>query len=158
MSRHFRTDGLNKRRGIEYPPRSPDWTPHNFLNYLKNKVYATKSNTLEQLKIAIEEKRHTITRETIIEVCNFMLWRCDQCLAVEGRQFEHLQWRQLLATKQQIQRLLRFVYLCISYGVDWSLNTNHLLRYSGQDLVVNPGVWEQSMFVLVAGIRPGSKG
>ncbi len=47
---------IGQKGCIEYPPRSPDITPLEFFlwGYLKDRVYATKPDTIVALKIIIK--------------------------------------------------------------------------------------------------------
>ncbi|XP_008116993.1 uncharacterized protein LOC100557975 [Anolis carolinensis] len=83
---------IGRRGSVEFPPRSPDLTPLDFFlwGYLKSRVYATKPNTLEELKIAIVEKCCEIRSETLREICNSVLRQCEQCIAAQGQLFEYL--------------------------------------------------------------------
>ena len=56
---------------MEFPPRSPDLNPLDFYLWetLKNTVYATKPQTLEELKDQIEHAINDIPLATIQTVC-----------------------------------------------------------------------------------------
>ena len=74
------------RGSIEYPPRSPDLTPMEFLN----EVYGTKPATVNELRAAIKRKCVQIPNEIIRSVCDSIAPRYQQCLDQIGSQFEHL--------------------------------------------------------------------
>lgn len=76
-----------------WPPRSPDLTVLDFFIWgaIKNKVYNTALTTMEdcmqRVRIAFEELNPQSIRGATHE--EFLL-RCEKCLEVQGRQFEHL--------------------------------------------------------------------
>jgi hypothetical protein len=76
-----------------WPPRSPDLTVLDFFIWgtIKNKVYNTALTTMEdcmqRVRIAFEELNPQSIRRATHE--EFLL-RCEKCLEVQGRQFEHL--------------------------------------------------------------------
>lgn len=76
-----------------WPPRSPDLSVLDFCIWgaVKNKVYNIPVTTMEvcmqRVRTAFEEfNPQSIRRATHEE----LLLRCEKCLAVQGRQFEHL--------------------------------------------------------------------
>jgi hypothetical protein len=73
-------------------PRSPDLTiPDFFLwAHLKNNVYATNPQTLEELKINIENEVKKISVETLERVSENMIKRVKLCLESNGNHFQHL--------------------------------------------------------------------
>ena len=62
----------------EFPPRSPDLTTLDFYvrGTLKNTVYATKPQTLEELRDQIEHAINDIPLTTIQTVCRSVRRRC----------------------------------------------------------------------------------
>ncbi len=82
LLRHVQTDGLNEEAILN----TPSFTRFNvFLwGYLKDRIYATRPDTIEALKTIIKEQCHEITRETLSIVGNFMLQRCERCIAAQG--------------------------------------------------------------------------
>ena len=82
------------RRGsaTEFPPRSPDLTPLEFYlcGTLKNTVYATKPQTLEELRDQIEHAINDIPLATIQTVCRSNRRPCWKCPVAEGGHFEHV--------------------------------------------------------------------
>lgn len=56
----------------EWPPRSPDLTPMDFFlwGYVKEKVYATQSTTIADIKLRIERAFRDITGGTLRKVEN----------------------------------------------------------------------------------------
>lgn len=77
---------------IRWPPRSCDITPPDFWlwGYLKNIIYQERSNNLEQLMERTRGAFETITPMMIRNATHGALKRCQACIAVGGRQFEHL--------------------------------------------------------------------
>jgi hypothetical protein len=77
---------------VEWPTRSPDLTiPDFFLwGHLKNRVYATGPQTLDELKVKIENEIKNISSETLIKVSDNMTRRVGLCLENGGRHFQHL--------------------------------------------------------------------
>ena len=82
------------RRGsaTDLPPRSPNLTPLDFYHWgtLKNTVYATKTQTLEELKDQIEHAINYIPLGTIHTICFSVRRHCWECTVAEGRYFEHV--------------------------------------------------------------------
>ncbi len=77
---------------IAWPPRSPDLTPLDFFlwGYLKSQVYVNRPRTLDQLKTNIEVACNTITVEMLKNVRFSWETRLKYCIAIKGKQFEHL--------------------------------------------------------------------
>ena len=76
----------------EFPPRSPDLTPLGFYFWkaLKNTAYASKPQTLEELRDQIEHAINDIPLETIHTVCRSVRRRCWECTVAEGGNFVHV--------------------------------------------------------------------
>ena len=95
VSRSHIESEMDRTKGKCYrvsPPRSPDLTPPDFYLWgtLKNTVYATKTQTLEELRDQIEHAIHDISLATIQTVCRFIRRRCWECTVAEGGYFEHV--------------------------------------------------------------------
>ena len=77
---------------MEFPPRSPDLTPLDFYLWetLKNTVWATKLQTLEELREQIEHAINDIPLATIQMVCRSVRRHCWECTVAEGGHFEHV--------------------------------------------------------------------
>ena len=96
--RNFLDSTFNQRwigrrgSGTEFPPRSLDLTPLDFYLWgtLKNTVYTTKSQTLEDLRDQIEHSINDIPLATIQTVCRSIRRRCWECTLTEGGHFERL--------------------------------------------------------------------
>ena len=84
---------IGRRGAIEYPARSPDFTPMDFFlwGYLKDKVYRTKPRTIDALKMEIERQCRDIPNDLFRDVCESLGVRYQRCLDNDGCQFEHLQ-------------------------------------------------------------------
>lgn len=83
---------IGRRGEIEWPPRSPDLTPLDFFywGYLKDRVYQTKPDSIDDLRGRILETSNAITPEMIADVLETFYQRLAHCQTVEGAQFEHL--------------------------------------------------------------------
>ena len=81
-----------KRKCYGVPPRSPDLTPLDFYfcETLKNNVYGTKLQTLEELRDQIEHAINDIPLVTIQTVCHSVRRRCWECTVAEGGHCEHV--------------------------------------------------------------------
>ncbi|KAJ4441911.1 hypothetical protein ANN_11771 [Periplaneta americana] len=81
------------RRGsaAEFPPRSLNLTPPDFYLWgaLKDTVYATKPQTLEELRVQIEHACNDIPLATIQLICHSVLRRCWECTVAKEIHFEH---------------------------------------------------------------------
>jgi hypothetical protein len=75
---------------IPWPPRSPDLTPPDFFLWgvLKDRVYATKPRTIDELKAAIERSMRGIHIELCQKVCRSVPPRLQKCMALDGLQTE----------------------------------------------------------------------
>ena len=58
---------MSKSGDLDWPPRTPDWTPPDFFlwGYLKSKVYVNKPRTVEELKDNIREEIEAIPAEML---------------------------------------------------------------------------------------------
>lgn len=77
---------MDQLRGL---PQSPNFNPLDFFlwGYLKNKVYSSIINNLEELQNRICNACEIIRqRYGIFErVCNFVRGKCQECMEMEGR-------------------------------------------------------------------------
>ena len=80
---------------IEFPARSPDLMPMDFFlwGYLKDKVYAAKPVTFDELKEEIQRQCLAIPSEMFRNVVESIGPRYQLCLENGGNQFEHLRTR-----------------------------------------------------------------
>lgn len=83
---------IGRRGPIEWPPRSPDLTPMDYFlwGYLKSKVYRTKPDNVEVLKIRIRHECRQISPEVIRNVQREFQHRLGYCQLVHGQHFEHV--------------------------------------------------------------------
>ena len=92
LDRHLPNRWVGRRGSMEYPPRSPDLTPMDFLCggiYIKHKVYASKPATINELRAAIKRECADIPIELIRNILDSISERCRLCLDHNGHQFEH---------------------------------------------------------------------
>lgn len=77
---------------IAWPARSPDLSPLDFYLWgaLKNVIYKTEINTLEELKNRIKNAFRIITRRTLQRTINKISTKINKCIHVNGNLFEHL--------------------------------------------------------------------
>lgn len=83
---------ITGRGTILWPARSPDLSPNDFFlwGYVKSKIYGfDRANTLEELRLKIEEAFQTISPNMLSNVRNGLYNRLGYCLAQEGGLFEH---------------------------------------------------------------------
>lgn len=75
---------------IRYPARSPDLNPCDYFlwPYLKDKVFVTPPENLEDLENRIRNEIANIPRDTILRVTNTEIKRCAACIEHQGTQFE----------------------------------------------------------------------
>ena len=78
---------IGKRGPIPWPPRSPDLTPPDFFlwGFLKDRVYASSPETVEDLKRAIIDEVHQIPVEMCERVCKSVKKRLREVLQSEGK-------------------------------------------------------------------------
>ena len=89
----FNEKWLGRRESAtDFPPRSHDLTPLDFYLWgtLKNTVYTTKPQTLEELRDKIQHEINNIPLATIQTVCRSVRRRCWECTVAEGGHFQHL--------------------------------------------------------------------
>jgi DNA-binding XRE family transcriptional regulator len=84
---------IGRRGTIEWPPRSPDLTPCDFSLWgIIDHVYAARPRDLDHLKLLIEEEFTSLNDniELCQSICRSVANRCQICINIEGKQFEHL--------------------------------------------------------------------
>lgn len=76
----------------EWPPRSPDLTPLDFFlwGYLKQQVYATPPQQLQDLKRRITVACANVSRCMLQRVQRDLQARIQMCIVADGEKFEHL--------------------------------------------------------------------
>ena len=78
---------------IEWPPRSPDLTPMDFLlgGLVKDKVFARKPRGVEDMiQFIIEACQEIDNDKRPLRVCMSVTSQLQQCLNADGKQFEYL--------------------------------------------------------------------
>ncbi|XP_069704751.1 uncharacterized protein [Periplaneta americana] len=75
-----------------WPPRSPDLTTPDFFlwGYLKDRVYATRPQTLDDQKHNITQEIQAIDNRVLQRVASNMERRVELCLMQDGGHFQHL--------------------------------------------------------------------
>ncbi|CAK9826872.1 hypothetical protein ANTRET_LOCUS4642 [Anthophora retusa] len=78
---------ISRNSAFNWPPRSPDLTAPDFFlwGYLKEKVYANKSRSLDQLKENIRTEIRNVMPETLTNVMENVLKRAQLCEAKNGQ-------------------------------------------------------------------------
>ena len=76
----------------EWPPRFSDLTPLDFFlwSYLKQLVYATSPQTLQNLKWRIKATYANVSPSVLRHVQCEIQTRIQMCIAADGAKFEHL--------------------------------------------------------------------
>ena len=102
-----------KRRGsaTEFLPRSPDLTTLDLWATLKNTVYATKPQALEELRDQIERAINDTPLATSQTVCRSVRLRCWECTVAECGHFEHV--RVYGSLRNRIQNKLYFCLISL---------------------------------------------
>ena len=74
---------MSLRGDVQWPARSPDLSPCNFLlwGYLREKVYRDQTKTKDDLKIAIDREIKNIPQEMTRNVIKSFRNRLSQCVA-----------------------------------------------------------------------------
>lgn len=83
---------IGRRGTLEWPPRSPDLTPMDFFlwGYIKNKVYVTRPQDIEELKERIRTEIRRVPHEMLTNVRRHFYERLGHCQVMNGQHFEHL--------------------------------------------------------------------
>ena len=85
---------IARRGAIEWPPRSLDLTPMHFFlwRFVKDKVFARKSRGVEDMIQFIIKACQEIDddKDLCLGVCMNASSRLQQCVNVDGKQFEYL--------------------------------------------------------------------
>ncbi|GBM28304.1 hypothetical protein AVEN_233179-1 [Araneus ventricosus] len=88
----FGTHSNNKSLGcVEWPPRSPDLNPFDFLlwGYIKQRVYATPPSTLQKLRNRITDACGSVSPAMLYNVQREVQSRVQMRIVAEGHHFEH---------------------------------------------------------------------
>lgn len=78
--------------GIEWPPYSPDITPLDYFlwGYLKDRVFSTAPDTIDELKLAIKREVEGIRSEVLKRVIDSFQARLHHLITTGGGNFENL--------------------------------------------------------------------
>jgi hypothetical protein len=81
---------IGTNSNVKWPPRSPDLTPLDFAiwPYIKNLVYQTQPDSIEDLRERIINAFDTITPEMLRNIRANILKRLNLCLLLNGVHFE----------------------------------------------------------------------
>ncbi|GBM77410.1 hypothetical protein AVEN_65446-1 [Araneus ventricosus] len=82
----------SKNMGIDWPPYSPGLNPcDSFLwDYIKDKVYAGNSQSIEEQKTAIQTVIESIETSTLQRVMQNFALRVRHIIVIDGRHIEHV--------------------------------------------------------------------
>ncbi len=88
LNENFPGRWIGRRGPIDWPARSCDLTPPDFFlwAYLKDKVYATKPRSIQDLKDRIRNEMEAIPVDLCQKVCHSVKDRLRQCIEKEGGQ------------------------------------------------------------------------
>lgn len=83
---------IGRRGTIEWPARSPDFSPLDFFlwGHIKSKIYATEPASLEELRQRITFECQQITPEMLSNVRERFVQNLYYCMEVNGGHFQHL--------------------------------------------------------------------
>lgn len=83
---------IGRRGRIEWPARSPDLSPldYFFWGYLKEKVYKTKPQNLDELRNRIVREAQGVPVQALNNAISAFYNRLGYCQQTEGKHFEHL--------------------------------------------------------------------
>lgn len=92
LNQTFPERWIGRRGAVEWPARSPDLTPLDFFfwGFLKTKVYETRPQNLDELRMRIENACRLVTPEMLENVRHAFESRLYFCQEVNGGHFEHL--------------------------------------------------------------------
>lgn len=83
---------IGRRGAIEWPARSPDLSPLDYFawGHIKENVYKTKPQCINDLRNRIVEEIGKVPRESILRAVSHFYNRLGLVQTVQGEQFEHL--------------------------------------------------------------------
>lgn len=92
LNQHFRNQWIGNRGVVEWPARSPDLSPLDYFLWgcLKDKIYKTNIENVEELRRRIMTAFGSIRRRDIQRAVNNIRKRAALCIRENGFQFEHL--------------------------------------------------------------------
>lgn len=90
LDENFAGRWIGRGGAVAWPPRSPDLTPPDFFLWgvLKDRVYARKPGTIDELKNAISVEINNVPVELCAKVCRSVPNRLQKCIELEGLQTE----------------------------------------------------------------------
>lgn len=88
----FPNHWIGRRGSIEWPARSPDLSPLDYFlwGYVKDRVYKTKPQNLDDLRNRIQQEIQQIPQDTLQRAVSHFYTAMAHCQTAEGHQFEHL--------------------------------------------------------------------
>ena len=86
LDQHFSGRWMGRRGPHEWPPRSPGLTPCDFYlqGYTNEEVYKTKSCTLEELEIRIQQVLNAIPNDILLKVIRSIPGRSMKLVEANG--------------------------------------------------------------------------
>uniref|UniRef100_V5G5F0 Transposable element Tc3 transposase n=1 Tax=Anoplophora glabripennis TaxID=217634 RepID=V5G5F0_ANOGL len=92
LNHTFPNRWIGRRGAIEWPPRSPDLSPLDYFLWrqLKTKIYATQTDSLEDLRQRIINECRLVTPEMLQNVRQRFEQNLYNCMDEGGQHFEHL--------------------------------------------------------------------
>lgn len=92
LNEFFPNSWIGRGGPINWPARSPDISPNDFFlwGHLKSKIYGQRHLSVDSLKNKIVEECRKVTARQLANMRRNFYDRLGFCLAIDGRQFEHL--------------------------------------------------------------------
>lgn len=93
LNSQYENRWIGREGTTQWPPKSPDLTPLNFLwGYFKELVYANENQTEQELRQKIREGINVIknNERTFRLIKRNFIRRCRLCVRANGRNFEQL--------------------------------------------------------------------
>lgn len=90
LDKTFPDRWIGRRGWIDWPPRSPDLTPMDFFLWavIKDRVYATKPQNLQELKDAIITEIQSLPVKSCQSACQSISERLQLCKDLDGKHIE----------------------------------------------------------------------
>lgn len=92
LNENFPNKWIGRGGPFDWPPRSPDLTPLDFFfwGHLKNLVYLTPVNNINDLRNRIMESAATVNENTLRSVTRAIRVRLLACINAGGEHFENV--------------------------------------------------------------------
>ena len=92
LKKRFYSRVISLKTDQPWPPHSPDLNPPDFFlwGFLKDRVYATKPRSIEELKLNITKEIKEISRDTCKRVIQNFAVRIHECGNLQGGHLEHI--------------------------------------------------------------------